>query len=751
MITYAIAFGHRLMAAPFLRSSLHKLLRGRLSRIAGLPTVAVACALALMVAVTPAVLKQQAVLAQESAEPAPQSYSLSTATTGGAFHQGGVSLSALVKIELLPNRQIDLTTVNSSGSLQNIARLRDGNADFAIVQGLLGDYARSGTGIAASLGAQTELRSVMMLWPNVEHFIIRKNLATTGTITDFLALRGKRVSLGRERSAIESNRVLLGNLGMNIDEDVEQALLSFRPSVAAFRRGEIDGLSLPASTPVPAFIDLMEQLGPDAVTLRWTEEQLRQADGGLGIWSHLTLPTNTYAYQPEPITTIAQPNFLAVRADVDDDVVYAITKAVFENLPFLKRLHAPFQFLTPERAVAGLPVPLHPGALRYYEEIGLDIGATVAVQNDYNLFGEDLTSAAAIRQRVGQGIVNLMTTEDSTSDLMVDDLLDVMSTDGRIRLLPIRGKGAAHNLADLIYLSGIDIGVLQADALDHERDRGVYRDLAGTIRYIAKWADAEVHLLVRDDILNMKDLRDQVVNFGPEGSGSEVTASWLFNQAGLAVKQTSDSHSRALKKLKAKEIAGMVYVAPKPAPLLHDVEVLDGLRFLSLPEIEAVERYRSADLTVEDYPSLIFGKQTVKTLAVPLVLATYNWPTEHERYAPIASFVESFLSSLDQLQDPSRHSKWQDVDLAFNFDGWQRHQAVNAYLQQLLAVDDSNTITGRGGPLATTLENRIIPEGPIAPAPTSPARDGNQATERGEETDTLPVKPAVTSPRRPIF
>jgi len=637
-------------------------------------------------------------LAQENNGEAQRRHLLSTATTGGAFHQGGVSLSALVKIKLLPKQQIDLVTSNSSGSLENIARLRDGASDFAIVQALLGQHARSGTGLAADLGRQNNLRAVMMLWPNVEHFIVKKDLVTSGTIADFLTLKGREISLGRERSAIESNRVLLGNLGLDIERDIDQVPLSFRPSVTAFRRGEIDGLSLPTSTPVPAFIDLMNQLGPDATILSWTEEQRRQADGGLGLWSSLTLPANTYPGQTKPIETIAQPNFLAVRADVDEEVVYAITKAIFENLPFLKRLHEPFRFLTPETAVANLPVPLHPGALRYYEEIRLDLGTTVFAENDYRLFGDDLPSPLAIRQEIGQGIIELMTTEDGTSGQMVDDLLDVMPADGQIRLLPIKGKGAAHNLADLMYLSGIDVAVLQADALERERERGIYPNLVGNIRYIAKWTDAEVHLLVRDDILDIKDLRGQAVNFGSKGSGSEVTASLLFNRLRLPVQQVSDNHGRALAKLKAGEIAGMVYVAPKPAALIRDIEVRDGLRFLSLPGIGTADLYRPADLTVDDYPSLIFGNQMVKTLAVPLILATYNWPTDNDRYPPIAGFVESFLESLGDLQDEGRHAKWQDVDPAFDFQGWQRHQAVDAYLRQRRTADEA---AGRGGPLTT--------------------------------------------------
>ena len=678
--------------------------------------------------------------AQPAEREAPASLILSTATTGGAFHQGGVSLSALIKIKLLPEQQIDLATRNSSGSLENIARLRDGLSDFAIVQALLGHHARLGSGIAEPLGAQRDLRAVTMLWPNVEHFIIRRSLASTGTIADFLALRGKRISLGRERSAIESNRVLLAGLGLDIGRDVDQALLSFRPSVTAFQRGEIDGLSLPASTPVPAFIELMGQLGPEAVLLRWTEEQLLQADGGLGLWSPLTLPANTYPDLTAPLETIAQPNFLAVRADVDEEAVYAITKTMFENLPFLRRLHGPFRFLTPETAVTGLPVPIHPGARRYFEEIRLDLGDTVIAENDYDLFGDDLASPSAIRGRVGKDVVKLIATEDGTSDLMVDDLQDVMADDGAIRILPIRGKGAAHNLADLLYLSGIDIGVLQADALERERERGVYPDLNGNIRYIAKWADTEIHLLVRDDILAIKDLRDQPVNFGPEGSGGEVTAALLFNRLRLPVEQTSFGHTQALAKLKAGEIAGMVHVAPKPVPLFRNVEVRDGLRFLSLPEAAASDLHRPADLTVDDYPTLVFGSQTIKTLAVPQVLAAYNWPADHERYTPIAEFVGSFLQSLGDLQDTSRHVKWQDVDPAFELEGWGRHPAVDDYLQQLRTAGRS--VSGKGGPFARTDDENSEAER----SETPPA-----AADQSPEPTAKPARPQNRSFRRPVF
>ena len=621
---------------------------------------------------------------------------LSTATTGGAFHQGGVSLSALVKIKLLPDHQIDLTTKNSSGSMENIARLAEGTSDFAIVQALLGHHARRGTGPAEQMGRQRNLRAVSMLWPNVEHFIIRKSAVSEGSISDLSSLKGQRMSFGQEASAIESNRFLLANLGLDINRDLERVLLGFRSSAAAFRRGDIDGLSLPASTPMPAFVDLIGQLGADATILSWTEEELSKADGGLGLWSPLTIPAQTYPGQIEPIVTIAQPNFLAVRADLDEDVVYAVTKAIFENLTFLQRLHDPFEFLTLDRAVDGLPVPLHPGALRYFQEIRLDMRNSVLAETDYDIFGQDTRNSDEIRQKVRRGVVSLITPEDGTSDQLLNDLVDVLGEDDDLRVLPIKGKGTAHNLADLLYLSGVDIGVLQTDAMEFARRQGLYPDLTGNIRYISKWHDLEVHLLVRDDVLRPDHLTNKSVNFGPPGSGSEITASRLFNKLRVPIKQTSFSHGIALKKLKAGEIAGMVYVAGKPVPLFEKIQVRDGLRLLSLPKFEDGDLYRTAAITEADYPTLVFGDRTIQTMAVPSVLATYDWPTSNQRYQPIAAFIETLFARLDQLQTSDRHPKWQEIDPNVDLSPWRRHQAAEEFLRQSTTAGET---IGQGGPL----------------------------------------------------
>ena len=104
-----------------------------------------------------------------------------------------------------------------------------------------------------------------------------------------------------------------------------------------------------------------------------TDEQMAQANGGLTLWTRFVIPANTYPGQDKPINTIAQPNFLAVRDDVDEEAVYKIVKTIYENLPFLQNIHKATKAMKLENAIAGLPVPLHPGAARYYREQGIEI------------------------------------------------------------------------------------------------------------------------------------------------------------------------------------------------------------------------------------------------------------------------------------------------------------------------------------------------------------------------------------------
>jgi len=315
------------------------------------------------------------------AQPAGRSYLLATASAGGTYYPVGVAVATLVKVKLQPTQNIDVSAISSAGSGENIKLLRDNAAQFAILQGLYGAWAWKGTGPIGKDGPQTHLRSIAMLWANVEHFVVNATDAKTGTIADFVALKGRTVSLGAQESGtLGSNRVLLANLGLDIEKDYKLAYMGYGPAAEALQNGTIAGMSTPAGVPVPAITQSFAAMGGKIVLLGFTPEQVAKADGGFNAWVAYDIPAGTYPGLGKRITTLAQPNFLAVRADVPENDIYLITKAIFENLPFLNGIHGATREMGLKTAIGGLPMPLHPGALKYFREAGLTIPAHLLTQ-----------------------------------------------------------------------------------------------------------------------------------------------------------------------------------------------------------------------------------------------------------------------------------------------------------------------------------------------------------------------------------
>lgn len=302
-------------------------------------------------------------------------YILATAGTGGTYYPVGVALSTLVKVRLQPGEGIGMSAITSAGSGENVKLLREDQAQFAIVQGLWGAYAAAGTGPLEADGPQPNMHSITMLWPNVEQFAIRADMAESGTASDLMNLEGRGFAIGARNSGTEgSNRHLLGGMGIDDPEAFfDVAFIGYTPSVEAFQNGQIDAVNTAAGVPTGAMTQLMATSADELELLDFTEEERIAANDGLELWVPYLIPAGTYPNQEEDWNTIAQPNFLAVNADVPEEHVYLITKAIYENLPFLQNIHPATEAMSLETALGGLPLPLHPGAIRYYEEAGVDI------------------------------------------------------------------------------------------------------------------------------------------------------------------------------------------------------------------------------------------------------------------------------------------------------------------------------------------------------------------------------------------
>ncbi|WP_296425113.1 TAXI family TRAP transporter solute-binding subunit [Yoonia sp.] len=321
------------------------------------------------------------VLAAPVAQAEEASYILATASTGGTYYPVGVALSTLVKVKLEPSEKIGMSAISSAGSGENIRLLREGEAQFAILQGLYGYYAASGTGPLDEAGAQTNLRSVTMLWQNVEQFVVAADAAPTGTMADMVALKGEAMALGAQNSGtLGSNAALLAGLGVDVETDYELVYGGYGPAADALQNGQVRGMGAPAGVPTGAISQLFASAGAGVMMLSFTAEELAAADGGRELWTPYLISAGTYPGQTEDVNTVAQPNFLATNADLPEENVYQITKAIYENLAFLQAIHPATKVMSIETAIAGLPVPLHPGALRYYQEVGVNVPARLIAQ-----------------------------------------------------------------------------------------------------------------------------------------------------------------------------------------------------------------------------------------------------------------------------------------------------------------------------------------------------------------------------------
>lgn len=262
------------------------------------------------------------------------------------------------------------------------------------------------------------------------------------------------------------------------------------------------------------------------------------------------------------------------------------------------------------------------------------------------------------------------------------DLASVLDDGDELRILPIMGKGSVQNITDILYLRGIDVGVVQSDVLNYMKRQPVYRNVQDRINYITKLYNEEFHVIGGSDIEEMKDLAGKKVNFGVEGSGTFMTATTVFKTLGIDVKPVHHDQALALEKIKNGEIAATVYVAGKPAKAVADLKKDSGYRLVPVPYTpELQQTYLPASFSAKDYP-IVRKDEPVDTIAVGAVMAVFNWEPGSARYKRIVRFIDAFFSNFEKFRQPPRHSKWQEVNLAAELPGWTRFEPAAEWLEE---------------------------------------------------------------------
>jgi TRAP transporter TAXI family solute receptor len=319
-------------------------------------------------------------------------------------------------------------------------------------------------------------------------------------------------------------------------------------------------------------------------------------------------------------------------------------------------------------------------------------------------FGSSLVATQAQAQR---GLANYEEKKRETNDIAVtivtsglsctcarfaEDMRNVVNDlrPGGLRILPVLGVGGLQNVNDVLFLKGIDMGVVEEDNLRllKKRDPQLYANIEQRVQYVTKLYNSELHVLARSDVKTYDDLRGKKVSFNLKDSQTEVTADTVFHALGIEVQRVNYDNDEAIKRLKDGDIAAMIVLSGAPQAALAKVGKEDGLHFLgldaeSLPDhdLHAIfSDYLPAELTHEEYPNLVPDAAPVATIANRALLVAYAWPEDSVRYKKLAKFVQEFFGKIDQFHSAARHPKWKEVNLAADIPGWVRFKPAAEWL-----------------------------------------------------------------------
>jgi TRAP transporter TAXI family solute receptor len=251
----------------------------------------------------------------------------------------------------------------TKASVENLNLLQSGRGEIAFTLGDTLADAWNGNADAGFSKKLDKLRTVAAIYPNYIQIAALKD-ANIKTLAD---LKGKRLAVGAPKSGTELNaRAILKGAGMTYKDLGKVEYLPFNESVELMKNRQLDATLISAGLGVSAIRDLCASV--DCVIVAVPKSVVDKIGTP---YLPVTIPAGTYKGQDAAVEAAAVQNYLVTRSDLKDDVVYEMTKTFFENLPALQAAHAAAKSVKLEDAAKSPPVPIHPGAAKYYKEKGI--------------------------------------------------------------------------------------------------------------------------------------------------------------------------------------------------------------------------------------------------------------------------------------------------------------------------------------------------------------------------------------------
>ena len=303
-----------------------------------------------------------AVMLASCSKNAKKDYILATGGTGGTYYPFGGAIANIwnTKIE-----NMNVTAQATGASAENLRLINKGEAEYAIVQNDVMDYAYNGTDLFAG-EKLANIMTIGTLYPEVVQIAVSKDSGIK-SVADF---KGKRISVGDAGSGVEFNaKQIMEGYGLTFD-DIKKSNLSFKESAEGIQNGTLDGCFVTAGVPNAALQELAFTAGLTLVPV--DGEAAKKICEKYGYYTQTTIPGGTYKGTDDDTPALAIKATLAVSSKLDEQTVYEMTKALFENLDELATAHAKGKEVSAKAAVTGVSVPFHPGAKKYFKEIGLE-------------------------------------------------------------------------------------------------------------------------------------------------------------------------------------------------------------------------------------------------------------------------------------------------------------------------------------------------------------------------------------------
>lgn len=289
----------------------------------------------------------------------PSQLIIATGGTGGTYYPLGGGMAE----QITKNAGITATAQATGASAENIRLLRDKKADIAFTQNDIAEYASKGTNMFEQDGKIESFQALGALYDETIQIVVAKD----SNIKSVADLKGKRVSVGAPGSGTEMNaKQILEAYGLTF-EDTQLQRLSFADSAKAIQDGQLDAAFQTAGTPTAAITELAATTGVKIIPI--DADKIDAIIAKYPFYVKTTVPANTYQTVPEEVTTVSVKSMLVIRADLSEDLVYKVTKAIFENTDKLG--HAKAKEIKMDSVLSGVSLPVHPGAKKYFDEKGV--------------------------------------------------------------------------------------------------------------------------------------------------------------------------------------------------------------------------------------------------------------------------------------------------------------------------------------------------------------------------------------------